>query len=77
MPNFIKKHVNDTMVAYIIKSMCEIISLICTQERKMLGAINSLPDEKKRLVQEKVNSAQDKVIEMITEIELTYVHDSD
>ncbi len=43
----------------------------------MLRAINSLPDEKKRLVQEKVNSAQDKVIEMITEIELTYVQDSD
>jgi hypothetical protein len=69
--------VNKTMATYIKGSMCELMALICAQSREIVREIEKFLLEKRILVEDEVDNAQDKIIELITELELNFLAEAE
>jgi hypothetical protein len=65
--------VNKTMANFIKGSMCEIMALICAQQKEIVKELEKFPLAKRILVENEVDDAQDKIVELLTELELTFL----
>jgi len=65
------------MATYIKGSMCELMALICAQSREIVREIEKFLLEKRILVEDEVDNAQDKIIELITELELNFLAEAE
>jgi hypothetical protein len=65
--------VNKTMATFIKGSMCEILALISAQQKEMIKELEKFPLSKRILLENEVDDANDKIIELLTEIQLTFV----
>ena len=65
--------VNKTMTTFIKGSMCEILALISAQQKEMIKELEKFPLSKRILVENEVDEATDKLIELLTELQLTFV----
>ncbi len=65
--------VNKTMATFIKGSMCEILALISAQQKEIVKELEKFPLAKRIIVENEVDDAQDKIIELLTELELTFL----
>ena len=65
--------VNKTMDTFIKGSMCELMALICAQQKEIVKELEKFPLAKRILVEDEVDDAHDKIIELLTELELTFL----
>ena len=65
--------VNKTMATFIKGSMCEILALISAQQKEMIKELEKFPLSKRILVENEVDDANDKIIELLTELETTFL----
>ena len=65
--------VNKTMTTFIIWSMCEILSLISAQLKELVKELVKFPLAKRILVENEVYDANDKIIELLVELETTFL----
>jgi len=65
--------VNKTMATFIKGSMCEILALISAQQKEIIKELEKFPLAKRILVENEVDDAHDKIIELLTELELTFL----
>jgi hypothetical protein len=65
--------VNKTMATFIKGSMCEILTLISAQQKEIVKELEKFPLAKRILVENEVDDAHDKIIELLTELELTFL----
>ncbi len=65
--------VNKTMATFIKGSMCEILALISAQQKEIIKELEKFPLAKRILVENEVDDANDKIIELLTELELTFL----
>ncbi len=61
------------MANFIKGSMCEIMALICAQQKEIVKELEKFPLAKRILVENEVDDAQDKIVELLTELELTFL----
>ena len=65
--------VNKTMATFIKGSMCEILALISAQQKEIIKELEKFPLSKRILVENEVDDANDKIIELLTELETTFL----
>jgi hypothetical protein len=65
--------VNKTMATFIKGSMCEILALISAQQKEIIKELEKFPLAKRILVENEVDDANDKIIELLTELQLTFL----
>ena len=65
--------VNKTMATFIKGSMCEILALISAQQKEIIKELEKFPLAKRILVENEVDDANDKIIELLTELEITFL----
>ena len=65
--------VNKTMTTFIKGSMCEILALISSQLKEMVKELDRFPLAKRMLVENEVDDASDKIIELLVELETTFL----
>jgi hypothetical protein len=65
--------VNRTMATFIKGSMCEILALISAQQKEIINELEKFPLAKRILVENEVDDANDKIIELLTELETTFL----
>jgi hypothetical protein len=65
--------VNKTMATFIKGSMCEILALISAQQKEIIKELEKFPLAKRILVENEVDDANDKIIELLTELETTFL----
>ncbi len=65
--------VNKTMATFIKGSMCEILALISAQQKEMIKELDKFPLAKRILVENEVDDANDKIIELLIELETTFL----
>ncbi len=65
--------VNKTMATFIKGSMCEILALISAQQKEIIKELEKFPLSKRILVENDVDEANDKLIELLTELETTFL----
>ena len=73
MSNSLTNIVNKTMATFIKGSMCEILALISAQQKEMIKELEKFPLSKRILMENEVDEATDKLIELLTELQLTFV----
>ena len=73
MSNSLTNIVNKTMATFIKGSMCEILALISAQQKEMIKELEKFPLSKRILVENEVDEANDKLIELLTELETTFL----
>ncbi len=61
------------MATFIKGSMCEILALISAQQKEIIKELEKFPLAKRILVENEVDDANDKIIELLTELELTFL----
>ncbi len=61
------------MATFIKGSMCEILTLISAQQKEIVKELEKFPLAKRILVENEVDDAHDKIIELLTELELTFL----
>jgi len=61
------------MATFIKGSMCEILALISAQLKELVKELDKFPLAKRILVENEVDEATDKLIELLTELQLTFV----
>jgi hypothetical protein len=75
MSELISEHVNETMATFIKGTMCELVALVCAQARKIIRQLEKFPLEKIQLVKEETEKAQDEIIDMVTEIQVSFLEE--
>ena len=65
--------VNKTMATFIKGSMCEILTLISAQQKEIVKELEKFPLAKRILVENEVDDAHYKIIELLTELRLTFL----
>ncbi len=65
--------VNKTMTTFIKGSMCEILALISSQLKEVIKELDKFPLAKRILVENEVDDANDKIIELLVELETTFL----
>ena len=65
--------VNKTMTTFIKGSMCEILSLISAQLKVVVKELDKFPLAKRILVENEVDDANEKIIELLVELETTFL----
>jgi len=65
--------VNKTMTTFIKGSMCEILSFISAQLKELVKELDKVPLAKRILVENEVDDANDKIIELLVELETTFL----
>ena len=65
--------VNKTMATFIKGSMCEILALISAQQKEIIKELEKFQLSKRILVENEVDEANDKIIELLTELETTFL----
>ena len=65
--------VNKTMTTFIKGSMCEILALISAQLKELVKELDKFPLAKRILVENEVDGANDKIIELLVELETTFL----
>jgi hypothetical protein len=75
MSESIKNQVNETMATFVKGSMCELVALLCGQARKFIRLLEKFPSEKRQLAKEETEKMQDELIEMVTEIQLSFLEE--
>ncbi len=73
MSNSLTDIVNKTMATFIKGSMCEILALISAQQKEIIKELEKFPLAKRILVENEVDDANDKIIELLTELETTFL----
>ena len=73
MSNSITNIVNKTMATFIKGSMCEILALISAQQKEIIKELEKFPLSKRILVENEVDDANDKIIELLVELETTFL----
>jgi hypothetical protein len=73
MSNPLADIVNKTMATFIKGSMCEILALISAQQKEIIKELEKFPLSKRILVENEVDEANDKIIELLTELETTFL----
>ncbi len=61
------------MATFIKGSMCEILALISAQQKEVIKELEKFPLSKRILVENEVDDANDKLIELLTELQLTFL----
>ncbi len=61
------------MATFIKGSMCEIMTLICAQQKEIVKELEKFPLAKRILMENEVDNAQDNIVELLTELELTFL----
>ena len=61
------------MTTFIKGSMCEILALISAQLKEVVKELDKFPLAKRILVENEVDDANDKLIELLTELQLTFL----
>ncbi len=61
------------MATFIKGSMCEILALISAQQKEIIKELEKFPLAKRILVENEVDDANDKIIELLTELQLTFL----
>jgi hypothetical protein len=75
MSESIKNQVNETMATFIKGSICELVALLCGQARKFIRLLEKFPVEKRQLAKAETEKMQDELIEMVTEIQLSFLEE--
>ena len=65
--------VNKTMTTFIKGSMCEILSLISAQLKEVVKELDKFPLAKRILMENEVDDANEKIIELLVELETTFL----
>jgi hypothetical protein len=73
MSNSLTDIVNKTMATFIKGSMCEILALISAQQKEIIKELEKFPLARRILVENEVDDANDKIIELLTELETTFL----
>ena len=73
MSNSLTDIVNKTMTTFIKGSMCEILSLISVQLKEVVKELDKFPLAKRILVENEVDDANEKIIELLVELETTFL----
>ncbi len=73
MSNSLADIVNKTMATFIRGSMCEILALISAQQKEIIKELEKFPLSKRILVENEVDDANYKIIELLTELETTFL----
>ena len=61
------------MATFIKGSMCEILALISAQQKEIIKELEKFPLSKRILVENEVDEANDKLLELLTELETTFL----
>ena len=61
------------MATFIKGSMCEILALTSAQQKEIIKELEKFPLAKRILVENAVDDANDKIIELLVELETTFL----
>jgi len=66
---------SEGMTSFVKGSICELVALLCGQARKFIRLLEKFPLEKRQLAKEEIEKAQDELVEMVTEIQLSFLEE--